>query len=157
MAIQELYQQYHLQVYRFFLCLGGAEAVAEDLTQEVFLRALRGSAAGGHLGERAWLFRTARNLWIDRWRRRKRRPERADPPPEAMAVHPRQEVQLRLDDALHQLGDEERELFLMREVGGLSYDEIATACRTTRAAVRSRIYRARQSLRAALAESENLR
>lgn len=153
MPVHNLFKEHHLRVYRYFLRQSGTETVAEDMTQEVFLRALRITSGGGQAGDRAWLFRIARNLWIDRWRQMKRRPEKTELP-ESAAVHPRQEAQMRLDDALHQLADEDREVFLLKEVGGLSYDEIAAACRTSHASVRSRLFRARQSLRTYLAEPQ---
>ena len=53
--------------------------------------------------------------------------------------------------AIHRLPDQDREIFLMREVAGLTYDEIALACDVTADAVRNRLHRARLALRQALA------
>jgi RNA polymerase sigma-70 factor (ECF subfamily) len=64
---------------------------------------------------------------------------------------PTQELSVVLAEALAALADIDRDVFLMREVGGLSYDEIASACDLTTTAVRSRLHRARQQLREALA------
>ena len=64
---------------------------------------------------------------------------------------PTQELSIVLTEALAALADIDRDVFLMREVGGLSYDEIAVACDLTTTAVRSRLHRARQQLREALA------
>ena len=52
--------------------------------------------------------------------------------------------------ALAALGDEDREVFLLKEIGGLSYGEIADACALTPDAVRSRLHRTRLILRSAL-------
>jgi RNA polymerase sigma-70 factor (ECF subfamily) len=52
-----------------------------------------------------------------------------------------------LREALDRLAPLDRDVFLMREAGGLSYDEIALACELTVDAVRSRLHRARQQLR----------
>lgn len=151
MPVRELFLCHHLRLYRFLLRLSGQESVAEELTQEVFLRAVRFSANGSTVREAAWLYRVAKNLWSDHWRRRARRP----PEEEALStlgVAPRQELRALLDEALRQLGEEEREAFLLREVAGLSYEQIAASCRTSHAAVRSRIFRARRALRAALSD-----
>jgi RNA polymerase sigma-70 factor (ECF subfamily) len=58
---------------------------------------------------------------------------------------------LALKQALATLSDLDRDVFLLREVSGLSREEIATACELTPDAVRSRIHRARLELRAVLA------
>jgi RNA polymerase sigma-70 factor (ECF subfamily) len=64
------------------------------------------------------------------------------------AVRPAsQETTLAVNDALASLADVDRDVFLMREVAGLGYDEIASACGLTPDAVRSRIHRARLQLR----------
>jgi RNA polymerase sigma-70 factor (ECF subfamily) len=52
-----------------------------------------------------------------------------------------------MKQALEHLSLLDRDVFLLREVGGLSYDEIAISCAITQAAVRSRLHRARQELR----------
>jgi len=97
---------------------------------------------------RAWVFRIARNLALNHVRdtgRRGVRVELAD-----VAVAPTQEAGAALREALLRLASIDRDVFLMREVGGLSYDEIALACELTPDAVRSRLHRARQQLREAL-------
>ena len=55
-----------------------------------------------------------------------------------------------MNQALDRLAPLDRDVFLLREVAGLSYDEIAVSCEITAAAVRSRLHRARQELRSAL-------
>lgn len=153
MAVYELFERHHRRIYRFFLRLSGDREAAEDLSQEVFLRALRAQSRFRSSGrDEAWLFRIARNLWIDRQRRRRCRPRPPDGAPGPPPVPARQELRLRLEEALGELPDDEREAFLLREVGGLSYEQIASVCRVSLEAVRSRIYRARRSLREALAE-----
>ena len=64
---------------------------------------------------------------------------------------PSQDVDLAVNEALAALTDLDRDVFLMREVVGLGYEEIARACGLTPDAVRSRIHRARLQLREALA------
>jgi RNA polymerase sigma-70 factor (ECF subfamily) len=64
---------------------------------------------------------------------------------------PSQDVDIAVNEALATLSDLDRDVFLMREVAGLGYEEIAHACGLTPDAVRSRIHRARLQLRAQLA------
>jgi RNA polymerase sigma-70 factor (ECF subfamily) len=69
---------------------------------------------------------------------------------------PTQALAVVLREALDQLNGVDRDVFLMREVSGLSYDEISLACELTPDAVRSRLHRARQQLRASLASLRGL-
>ena len=146
--IDSLFARYRDPVYRFLRRMLRDGPAAEDLTQDTFLRAMNGRyQANGH--ERAWIFQIARNLARDRARARQRRPalvEYGDH--NGASADP--SLAMALDAAMAGLGDEDREVFLLREVGGLSYGEIAAACGLTPDAVRSRLHRARLTLRAAL-------
>jgi RNA polymerase sigma-70 factor (ECF subfamily) len=147
-----LFRRYHLPIFRFLKRMTGSRDRAEDLTQEVFVRVVRarkGPAPGA--GERAWLFTIARNLLLNLKRDSRLRTETlsldetrlpfgAETQPDAVV----------LQEALAGLPALDREVFLMREIGGLGYDEIAAVCEITPDAVRSRIYRARVGLRDAL-------
>jgi RNA polymerase sigma-70 factor (ECF subfamily) len=115
----------------------------------VFLRATRG-APPTVKDSRAWLFHVARNVALDHYRQQRRRPVAALPPGDAGRL-PHQDVSLAVNQALQALQDLDRDVFLMRELGGLSYDEISVACELSPDAVRSRLHRARMQLRSALA------
>lgn len=147
---QYLYDQYGLALRRFLWFATRNRTEADDLTQEVFLRIVR--AAGEFQPQdrdRAWVFRIARNVLLDDVRRRRRAPE-----PAAnwdVGVAAAQGIAADLHHALDRLLDDEREAFLLAEVGGLTYAEIAAVTKSTIGAVRSRIYRARLSLREQLA------
>lgn len=143
--VELLFATYREPVYRFLRRFLHDGPAAEDLTQEAFLRALGGEwQPGGH--ERAWIFQIARNLARDQLRARARRPmvtpltglESGGGDPAAA---------LALDAALATLDVEDREVFLLKELAGLSYAEIASACGLTPDAVRSRLHRTRVALR----------
>jgi len=139
------------RLFRYFLRAVGQIETARDLTQDVFLRVSRTTVPQAPDGEvRAWLFRIARNLALDHHRRHQRQPL-----PVALAMDagrpPSQEVDAAVNAALASLPDLDRDVFLMREMAGLGYDEIARACDLTPDAVRSRIHRARLHLRSQLA------
>jgi RNA polymerase sigma-70 factor (ECF subfamily) len=95
---------------------------------------------------RGWLFQIARNLALDHHRSGQRRP-----PLDVLAdtaVRPAsQDTSAAVNEALAALADLDRDVFLMREMAGLGYDEIALACGLTPDAVRNRIHRARLQLR----------
>ena len=137
--------------------VGHAEA-ARDLTQDVFVRIARSDGLPATEGERrAWIFRIARNLAIDHQRRhevrltraagRASRGTHAQRQARELARPATQDTSIAVNEALAALESLDRDVFLLREAGGLSYAEIAAACDLTVAAVRSRIHRARLALR----------
>jgi RNA polymerase sigma-70 factor (ECF subfamily) len=146
---RRLFDEHGGAVRRYFRRLTGDHASADDLAQEVFLRVVRAADAYEPAErERAWLFRIARNVFLDGRRRASRSPivdQRAD-----TAIAPAQPLRSGIREALHALPVEDREAFLLAEIAGLAYAEIASATRSTVPAVRSRIYRARLALRARL-------
>jgi RNA polymerase sigma-70 factor (ECF subfamily) len=153
-----LFDDHHLAVFRFLRRMTGSLSLAEDLTQEVFLRVVRGiDSYEERSRETSWIFRIARNVLADRRRSQARTP--VDAPVHDAVALARPAVQAlatALDQALSRLPDDEREAFLMREVGGLGYREIAEACGATADAARMRIYRARLALRQALGPSRSV-
>lgn len=145
-----LFTEHRQGVFRYLCRLVGQAESARDLTQEVFLRVTRaGVPETSADGERAWVFKVARNLGLNFLRDGARRPPVV--PLVDRPSAPTQELSAALAQALGSLAELDRDVFLLREVGGLSYDEIAGACEITSSAVRSRLHRARQQLRATLA------
>ncbi len=145
-----IFERHHLAVYRFLRRATGDGPSAEDLTQEVFLRIVRGlDRHEDRFRERAWVFRIARNVLLARHRRARRVPPGLSlEAAQYMAVDGRQTEAVVLQEALDSLREEEREAFLLREVAGLGYEEIGPIVEATPDAVRMRIYRARTALRA---------
>ena len=144
-----LFERHGRAVRRFLFRLTRDPAAADDLAGEVFLRVVKASPTyEPREREAAWVFRIAQNVLRDANRRRLRSVEQAI---EADAATPADQVAgLDLQRGLDALPEDERVALLLGEMGGLSYAEIADATGTTIPAVRSRIYRARQSLRARL-------
>lgn len=138
------------RLFRYFLRAVGQIETARDLTQDVFVRATRAAIPDVPEGEvRAWIFRIARNLALDHHRRTQRQPVDAIRADTGRA--PSQEIDAAVNEALASLTDLDRDVFLMREMAGLGYDEIAKACELTPDAVRSRLHRTRLQLRDRLA------
>ena len=145
-----LFAEHQQGVFRYLCRIVGRTETARDLTQEVFLRVSRSSAPDADsAGRRAWVFKIARNLALNHLRDTRHEAgagvfvESAEP-----AV---QELGTAIRQALAGLADLDRDVFLLRETAGLSYDEIAGACELSIEAVRARLKRARQQLREALA------
>jgi RNA polymerase sigma-70 factor (ECF subfamily) len=135
-------------VFRY-LCRIVGYGDAGELTQEVFLRVSRGPVPQtSEAGARAGVFSIVRNLALNHVRDGKRRGVAVELPDQSVA--PTQELTALLRQALERLPALDRDVFLLREAGGLSYDEIGLACELTPDAVRSRLHRARQQLRSTL-------
>lgn len=153
-SVDDIFERRHAAVFRFFRRMAAGREEAEDLTQETFLRATRtpGRFDDGE-SDAAWIFRIARNLWLNRRRDRARRPEHQalDAADASVVAFTDPGRTFDLDRALGRLPESDREAFLLREVGGLGYAEIGTTTGASEDAVRSRIHRARLALRAALA------
>jgi RNA polymerase sigma-70 factor, ECF subfamily len=149
-AAADIFARHHDDVYRYLVRMTGRRDVADDLSQEVFLRVVRALANGGPVGhERGWIFSIARNLLADRHRRREDGdllPENA-PEPAQDGV---QALAFDLARSFARLAEADRDVFLLKEVGGLSYEEIAEVCDCTVEGVRARLRRTRVALRAML-------
>jgi len=154
--VERLYAAHRNGVFRYLRRIIGGNEAADDLTQEVFLRVSRaGVPDAPEPGRRAWVFRIARNLALNHVRDGRRRPLTI-----ALvqaAVPGTQELSAALQAAIAHLSDEDRDVFVLRESAGLSYQEIASTCEMSVEAVRARLHRARQSLRQELGASFQLR
>lgn len=146
----DIFARHHADVYRYLVRMTGRRDVADDLSQEVFLRVVGALANGGPVGhERGWIFSIARNLVADRYRRGDHRPARVENASEP-AQEGTQALAFDLARSFARLANADREVFLLKEVGGLTYEEIAEVCGCTVDAVRGRLRRTRVALRAML-------
>lgn len=155
---RKLVERYQQPIFRFTRNLIGDEHDAEDITQEVFLAAFNNLAS--YNPKRAslltWLFTIARNRSVNYLKRR--RPvidgeAIAQTQPAASSQDDaRNEFWSQLDRALDALPIEQKAAFVLAEIEGLPYADIAHIEQTTLGTVKSRIHRAKQRLRAAMAQ-----
>jgi RNA polymerase sigma-70 factor (ECF subfamily) len=150
-----LFAEHRQGVFRYLCRIVGHAETAQDLTQEVFLRVARSHVPDDNAaGRRAWIFTIARNLALNHVRDGRRQSAVVIPPSPgeiADAAAPAvQELATAIHEAMAGLQELDRDVFLLRESAGLSYEEIAVACELTLEAVRARLRRARQELRASL-------
>jgi RNA polymerase sigma-70 factor (ECF subfamily) len=145
-----LFAEHRQGVFRYLCRIVGRADDAQDLTQEVFLRVSRVAVPDADAAaRRAWVFRIARNLALNHVRDH-RHDARATPITDVVAPAV-QELGAAIRQALAGLPDADRDVFLLRESAGLSYDEIAVACELSVDAVRARLKRTRAALRETLA------
>ncbi len=156
-ALSETYGLYSRQLYWYALSLCGAPALAEDLMQDSFVKAML-SYAGPPEDVKLWLFRVCRNQWIDRKRKDSRLaplpdggPSAADVPESAQA---REELG-RVYAAMRALPEAMRELIALHCVMGIPHREIAELWGVTPGAVRTLLCRSRLMLKKKLEEDGN--
>ena len=170
-ACAELVREHQRMVYQLSLNLLGDHNEALDLSQEVFLRVFR--TIHGFRGQsalRTWIYRIVVNQARNRqrwWRRRHRGqqvsldehlrdhgdfPERNDlESPDRLLG--RKELAARIRTALDELPFDQKTALVLREIDGLSYDEIGFSLGIAVGTVKSRLARAREALRAQLRDA----
>jgi len=152
-TFQSLYEAYAGDVRRFARYLTGDEDAASEIVSDVFLRAWAGQERIRTETVKAYLLAIARNLAVDRLRRRRE----TVPINESNAVRPAAaEDELGLRRAVESLAEGLRTPLLLTAVHGLSYEETARVMNLSVAVVKVRIHRARVKL-AALLEREKAR
>jgi RNA polymerase sigma factor (sigma-70 family) len=160
-AFAELYARYAARVRGFVGGMLRDQGRTEDLTQEIFLSAIRRlRATETPIAFKPWVFEIARNACIDEFRRERRVREVAapteelergllpgvgqSPPPDAVVATRQQLKDLR--GAFHGLSPQHHQLIVLREFEGRSYDEIAHRLGMSRPMVESGLFRARRKL-----------
>lgn len=152
-AFTTLYTQYHARVRNFFYGLSRNAPLSADLSQETFLRIWkfrqRYTSSGSFL---SYLFGFARNIWLEQCRVQQKQfksdlhnasgqaLERfmAAPHPEPDTVARHAEINAHIFEALESLPNEQRMVFVLRSIEGLSLDEVAFVMQCPRNTVRSR-------------------
>lgn len=177
-AFAALVKRHKTAVYNFVLRQVRDRGVAEDLTQDVFVRVVQSAADFRHSARfSTWVYTIARNLCIDQLRKASlRRHPSLDQPGAGSAEdgptlgertadpHPERavdraviggEVGRRIQVAVEELPDDQREVFLLREVGNVPFKDISTMIGVPENTVKSRMRYALERLQKALAEYED--
>ena len=169
-ACVDLVNEHQRMVFQLAYHLLGDRDEALDLSQDVFFKVFRTlSQFRGQSQLRTWIYRIVVNQSRNRqrwWRRRRRSSQvsldlhvskHGDPVGEAQMAPDRlvarKELGRRLWAALEGLPFDQRSVVVLREIDGLSYEEIAFSLGVTLGTVKSRLTRARQALRSVLQEA----
>ena len=152
-AFCALFEAVCVRVRRYFLLRGLDAAMAEDLTQNVFVKVYR---QAGDLRDAdhfyGWLFAIARNEMISFWRREQPWLEHVELeplthlPPKTLRIEPEVVSVMRMTDLLNALDPTDRDLVVLRFVEGLSYEELAVALKLPIGTVKWRIFNARKKI-----------
>ena len=165
LAFEPIVQAHKDRIYTYICRLTNNDPDAEDLTQEVFVRAYQSFAAfRREAAVDTWLYRIATNLVIDRFRRARRAPQQVVPDaggeeglldelqslsraadPEASAQL--SELQRNVQQAIATLPPKLRVAVVLHDMEGLSYEEVAAALGCPIGTVKSRLFNARAQLK----------
>jgi RNA polymerase sigma-70 factor (ECF subfamily) len=154
-ALAKLYTRYYPKVLKFIHYRMGAQE-AEDIAGEVFVKLMR--SIDRQVGRfEPWLFRLARNAIIDRVRYQKVRPEDSLEQSEQEFADAKSETvgaKLDVEQALSLVGEEYRELLVLRFIQGMTAAEIGEITGQTPGAVRGMLFRALSKLKSVLDPQE---
>ena len=149
-----LYNRYKKRLYNFVLRLSGNVMVTEDIVQTVFVKLYENfSDLKKRESANYWLFTAARNEYYNYYRKNKRIIELDE---SALSEeHAEYELENRVElkdmknivlNELNKMSDDQKEVYLLKEYGGLSYREIAKTMNIDVDLVKSRLYKVRQKL-----------
>lgn len=173
-AFRHLFERYRQRAFMLALGILGDQEEARDMVQEGFVRAYKNlSSFSGASSFYTWLYRIVMNLCIDHKRRAKRLKVDdfaeqgtsegaialealafADQP---LGFDPRRallngEIRARIEAALGELSEAHRTVLILREIDGLSYEELADVMGCSKGTIMSRLFHARKNMQAKLAD-----
>ena len=156
-AFAVLVHAYELPVFNYVFRMVADRALAEDLTQDIFLRIYQGLPQFSlRCLFTTWIFQIAKNRVLDELRARERKPRSIvnvdDAPPLEVIDAPveRTEAIEALWRAVEALNPDLKMALLLRDIAGLSYNEISDSLEVTLATVKWRIFKAREEVQIAL-------
>ena len=157
-AFDQLYGRYERRLYGYIRRMVSEPSRAEDLLQDVFMKVLADRTFDPDRGRfSAWLFKVARNECLMAIRGAKRRDAVYEAVPEPVPPRQPDEVldpSLRVEHALAGLTEPQRQLLLLKQVGQLTYREIASIVGVAEGTVKSRLHEATKQFRQTLLENE---
>jgi RNA polymerase sigma-70 factor (ECF subfamily) len=160
-AFEVLYQRHNDALYRYLLRLCHHRDTAEDIFQDVWGKIIKSRQNYRPTAKfSTFLYRVAHNCFIDHIRRNKRHSHSVDVEPDNQpdpgdqpeALAERSMARRRLDAALRELPEEQRDAFLLHEEAGLNLDQIASVTGANRETAKSRLRYAVKKLRVAINE-----
>ena len=168
--VEELYKKHHRQVYALAWSILKDQDEALDAVHDAFVKVMRSAERfEGRSTTFSWLYRIVVNVCIDR-RRKKRRSceqaldevtERRSPAPrssafDSAAAFEANELRSAIEAGIEGLSDQHKAVIVMRELQGMTYEQIAEGIACPKGTVMSRLFHARRKLRRALGNTLEL-
>ena len=170
-AFRTLFERYHRRAYALAFGVVRHQDDALDVVQDAFIKAHKYlDKFEGNSSFYTWLYRIVMNLAIDHLRKHRRvRPVELDEArldeamvdegllPKMLGSNPSRalmdkEIRARIDTALGELSENHRSVLVMRELEGLSYEEMAKAMNCSKGTIMSRLFHARKNMQARLGD-----
>jgi len=150
--MSHLFNRYHLRIYNFSLLMTRDKDISNDITQEVFYKAIKYRRTYKNAKFSSWIYSIARNLCNDHFRSLRKTEQKIEDlrftseQDESHKIEPIGSVE-QLNSALKKLSIGDRELIIMSRYQGMRYSEIAEITGSTVGAVKTKIHRALQKLK----------
>lgn len=149
--MEELYNEYFMQVYKYLFCLTHNSDISEELTQETFCRAIEKiNTYKGECKITVWLCQIAKHLWYNECKKRKNREkykeqfeEFKNTEDEYIEKEEKEELYKRIE----RLEDPLKEIMYLRIIGELSFKEIGEIFRKSENWARVSFFRGKQKLK----------
>ncbi len=149
-ALNELYLRYSSMMFSFFLSMSKSRELAEDLTQDIFIKLIdKADRYKQKISFKSWLFRMARNMYLDKYRFFKMEMRKLD-----IVKHKSDKIDNETDDIRHIvikhldcLKPKKRMCFVMRYLHDFSISEIGEIMKCSEGTVRSRLHYAKEELK----------
>lgn len=152
MEFEEVYKLYFKDVYTFLYGLSQNKAVAEDITQDTFLKAIKNiDTFDGRKDIKAWLFTIARNTYYTEYNRQKifstyDLEDNVDGKADILDNLILKEQSVLILKILHNMSEPYKEVFMLRFFGSLSYNKISLIFAKTESWARVTYYRAKKQI-----------
>lgn len=161
MDLEKIYREYFTTVYRYILAISRDPDLAEEVTQETFVKALRKiSDFRGDCEIRVWLCQIAKNEYFQHLKKQKKQETTEadlimqEESPEKKLLS--KELSFRIQKILHDMEEPYKEVFYMRTYGEMSFKEIALLFDRQETWARVTYYRARKKIMEVLENEGNL-
>ncbi|NLW45632.1 MAG: sigma-70 family RNA polymerase sigma factor [Syntrophomonadaceae bacterium] len=175
-AFEQLAEKYQHKIYNLAYRYMGCEEDASDMAQEALIKAYRSLATfKGESSLSTWLYRITTNVCLDELRKRRRtlhmisldepvatvdgdeiERDIADPSPTADIIYQKKETEVYIQSLINKLKPEQKAVVILRDVMGLTYEEIAEVLNCSIGTVKSRLSRGREILRKKIVKQELL-
>lgn len=159
MDFEKLYHTYYMEVYSYMMTLARNAHLAEEITQEVFYKAMKTRHPyTGASGELTWLCAIAKNTFLDECRKRTRFQETDEELPADLNLEEmfaKESVTLQIHQILHRMEEPYKEVFQLRIFGELSFQKIGQIFEKSEVWARVTYYRARLKIQERMEENEN--
>ena len=152
-ALNELYIRYSSMLFSFFLGMSKSRELAEDLTQDIFIKLIdKSDKYKKNISFKSWIFRMARNMYLDKYRfykMEKRKLESIKPEPQS-DDNESDKIRKLVVSYLDCLKPKKRMCFVMKYLHDFTISEISEVMKCSEGTVRSRLHYARDELKKAL-------